>query len=252
MNMDRGLVNRALLDAGQSPLTDQDIQDKNSTWVLAKEFYIATWVESLSEINWTGGRKRTKLALTGMPHLKPDTRFLYDLPLDCARPVELQNNAAYRIEGRFLYTEQEKAELLYITNGKQLRPVASISAGGPGDFMEAEYISAGRPSDTSDFIIRAGRPVDIIDEFPPDPEPAEDFPDYRLPDNGPFEPAFWLYLEKTLAAKFAMKLSEQPQLHLQLLQEAILIAQNAANTSLGSSASRKNAQKWWAEELGLS
>ncbi|MDR1909661.1 MAG: hypothetical protein LBQ35_07090 [Spirochaetaceae bacterium] len=248
MNMDRGLVNRALLNAGHSPLSD----GPDAVFRMAREYYLAAWLEALSEVPWRGGRKRARLARTGMPHLPGDFPFVYDLPFDCARPMELQDNAAFIVEGRFLRTAREKAELLYISNGRALGPRGHISAGRPGDVMEMEYMSGGFPGEETELTVTSGRPADITGPLPEDPEGGEDYPDYRLPANEPYEPKFWQYLELTLAARFAMKLSDQPGLHTQLLQEAMLISQAAEEASLSAAASRQSPRKWWAEELGLS
>jgi hypothetical protein len=40
MNMDLGIANRALLDTGQSPLTDMDIAAKNTAYELCKAYYM--------------------------------------------------------------------------------------------------------------------------------------------------------------------------------------------------------------------
>ncbi|GHV91614.1 hypothetical protein AGMMS50268_21170 [Spirochaetia bacterium] len=248
MNMDRSLVNRSLLDVGQHPLTDTDIEWKNENFQLCKDFYLQTFLEALSEVSWTGGRKRDKLVRTGRPHVKSSFRFMYDMPFDCARPIELQGNGYYVVEDRFICTDVKRAELLYITNGKILRQIAIVTAGRPGDLHDMEYLTAGAPWTEPDVTLRAGRPADITDDLPVDPVIDEDYPDYRPPE---YEPKFYEYVEKTLAAKFAMKLSNNPALRTQMLQEALLIRQEAVTASMGSAAARQNPQKWWKEELGL-
>jgi hypothetical protein len=248
MNMDRALVNRSLLDVGEHPLTDADIEAKNENYQLCKDYYLQTFLEALSEVAWTGGRKRDRLMRTGRPHLKSAYRFMYDLPFDCARPIELQDNGFFVAEDRFICTDVERAELMYISNGKILRPIAVASAGRPGDIPETEYLSAGQPWTHPDVTLYAGRPADITEAPPEDPVPADDYPDYR---RMKYEPKFYEYVERTLAAKFAMKLSNKPELHIQMLQEALLIKQDAVTVSMGSSAARKNPQRWWKEELGL-
>jgi hypothetical protein len=245
--MNLGIVNRALLDVGQEALTDQDIGDKNTAWRSCKQYYIDTFLEALSEVEWTGGRKRDRLVRTGRPVLT-DTRyrFAYDMPFDCAKPVELQNNDFFTVEDRIIYSDAPEAELLYVSNGKILRPVAVISAGRPGDVPDMEYLSAGPPGTEPDVTIRAGGPGDIPDALPEDPEPADDFPDYRALE---YEPKFYEYIERMLAAKFSMKLSGQPQLHLQLLQEAMLIKQEAVKATKSRRAAKLEPKRWWTEEV---
>jgi hypothetical protein len=256
MNMNRNLVNRALLDVGIQPLVDADLVAENTNFLIAKHFYLETFLEALSEVPWTGGRKREKLLKTGRPHLGSGYRFMYDVPFDCARPIELGNNEYFIIEDRFLCTNADHAELLYITNGKLLRTIAAVTM-RPGDIPDMEYLTAGHPDDEPELVLRAGRPGDIppydgpadqVRELPEDPVIAEDYPDYRPPE---YESKFYEYVEKTLAAKFAMKLSAQPELHMQLLQEAMLIREGAITASMSASAAKRQPQKWWKEELGL-
>jgi hypothetical protein len=244
VNINQTLVNRALAAIGQDPLVFSDSQGQTLRYRIIKDYYLQTFLEALSEVPWTGGRKRSRLMKTGIPHLLTGYRFVYDMPFDCARPLELQDNEYFVVEDRFICTGADNAELLYVTNGKILRPVALVSAGRPGDVHDMKYLSAGRPDTDHDVTIRAGRPVDIQDALPEDPEPVEDYPDYRPPE---YEPKFYEYAEKTLAAKFATHLAKSPELHAQLLQEAMLIRQDAVTASMGASAAKRKPQRWWKE-----
>jgi hypothetical protein len=273
MNMDPGLVNRALLNTGQSPLTDEDVKEKNSNYLLCRNYYIAAFLEALSEVEWTGGRKRKKLLLTGRPVLiNRDYRFAYDLPIDCAKPVELQDNAFFITEGRLLYTDIAGAELLYVSNGKILPPDPAASAGKPGSAHDTEYLSAGKPGDAPELILRAGGPKDFL-WFGPQDYPGAPYPSGRVPEgwdgttplplpedgggDGDFpgfrllgyEPKFYEYVEKSLSAKFAMKLSDQPGLHVQLLQEAMLAKREAVSASMSRRAAKREPGRWWTEEM---
>jgi hypothetical protein len=123
-------------------------------------------------------------------------------------------------------------------------------------------------------VIYAGRPEDIIwhgiqtDEngveiagantpegwnaevplpFPENQDKEEDYPEYRPPE---YEPKFYEYIEKMLAAKFATKNTTQPQLHNTLIQEAFLIKQEAINASKSISQAKQQPKKWWTEEMG--
>lgn len=250
MNMNRDIVNRALLDVGQQPLADEDMPD-NTVYLLCKQYYLQTFLEALSEVAWTGGRKRDRLMKTHRPHLPTGYSFVYDMPFDCARPIELQDNGYFVVEDRYICTEVEKAQLLYVSNGKILKPVAAVTCGKPGDFMDMEYLSCGWPDTDAEVTLKAGGPGDLPLEtmpLPPDPAPTEDYPDYRPPE---YEPKFYEYVEKTLAAKFAMKLSGEGALHVQLLQEAMILRQDAVTVSMSSSAAKLKPQRWWKEELGL-
>ena len=249
MNMNRDIVNRALYAAGSNSLTEQDAADKNANYELCKIFYLSTFLEALSEVEWVGGRKRAKLVRTGLPVVKNQKfKYTYDMPFDCAKPIELQDNNFFTVEDRFILTDVDKAELLYVSNGKILKPIAVASCGRPGDIPEHEYLTAGPPGTEPEYTLYPGRPADIPEELPEDPEPASDYPDYMQLN---YEHKFYEYIEKMLAAKFAMKLSEQPGLHQQLMQEALFIKSEAVDASRSTRAAKKKENKWWSEELGL-
>ena len=273
MNMNLDIVNRALYTAGHETLDDLTIgiaDKKDAVYNLCKSFYLSTFLEALSEVEWVGGRKRCKLALTGMPVLKNQKfRFAYDMPFDCAKAVELQENEFFIVEGRFILTDVEDAQLLYVSNGKVLKQIAAITM-KPGDIPEHEYLSAGPLNTEPDYVLYPGDILDLpfvgenghwwINQkdtgvssseeapLPEDPEPDCDYPDYIALD---YEPKFFEYIEKKLAAKFAMKLTDQPQLHQRLLQEALLVKQEAIDASRSSRAAKIKEDKFWGDELGL-
>lgn len=116
MNIDRELVNRALAKAGQEALKETDIQNNVLAWRTAKEFYLTTILETLSQTEWTGAKKREKLRIsTGTENLS-DSPYMYELPKDCAKPIALQNDEPFVVEGQFLYAAVADAVLLYVGN----------------------------------------------------------------------------------------------------------------------------------------
>jgi hypothetical protein len=251
MNIDWNLVNRAMLLVGQYSLSPGDLKTGNPTAAMVKSFYLTTLLEALSEVSWTGGRRRAYLMRSGVSHVRNGGfGFSYDAPFDCARAVELRDKAYFVTENRFIYTGQEHAELLYVTNGKILRPAAAITAGRPGEITGTEYFSAGRPGDKAEVLetFHPGRIADIGDALPSDPESTEDYPDYRMPE---YEPKFYQYVETLLAAKCASQLSEEPALAARLLQQAYLVREEAVTASLSAAAGPRKPQKWWGEQLGI-
>ena len=249
MNMNLDIVNRALYSTGQEMLdeTSEAVKD-SSVYKLCKAFYIAAFLEALSEVEWVGGRKRGKLVRTGRPVLTNQKyKFTYDMPYDCARAIELQDNEFFIVEDRLIMTDALSAELLYVSNGRILRPIAAAVM-IPGERPENEYLSAGPPGTMPDYTLYPGKIDDIREALPKDPEPATDYPDYAELN---YEPKFFEYIEKKLAAKFAMKLSDQPKLHMQLLQEALLVKQEAVYASRASRAAKHKGDPFWGDELGL-
>lgn len=249
MNMNIDIINRALLATGQSPVTQADIDAKNSSYELCKTFYISTFLEALTEVEWVASRKRDKLVRTGRP-VNKDIKYAYayDMPFDCARPIELQENEFFLVEDRLILTDVPEAELLYVSNGKVLRPINTATAGKPGEIHEMEYFTSGPPGTDSDEILYPGLVKFIAAVLPADPPPETDYPDYIALN---YEPKFYEYIEKKLAAKFAMKLSDNMQLHTQMLQEALLVKQEAVDASRASRSARIKENKWWGETLGL-
>jgi hypothetical protein len=83
VNINQSLVNRALAAIGEDPLVFSDERGQTLRYRVIKEYYLQTFLEALSEVAWTGGRKRARLAKTGIPHRPPEGyRFVYDVPFD--------------------------------------------------------------------------------------------------------------------------------------------------------------------------
>lgn len=120
MNIKRDVANRALLKCGQTPLTDEDIENNAVLWRVIKSFYLSTILESLAEFDWTCCKKRSALHLVDTAETEnlSTFSFAYALPVDLSKPLEIEQNALFRIEGNVLYTNIENAHLLYISNGK--------------------------------------------------------------------------------------------------------------------------------------
>ncbi|MDR2184993.1 MAG: hypothetical protein LBO80_04920 [Treponema sp.] len=251
MDIDLKLVNRALLNAGHEPINEADINAGNPNVRLARAYYLETLREAFSELAWTGSKRRAVLAESRSRGNASPYAFIYDLPIDCAKPLELQENAYFEIEGRYLYTDREKAELAYVSDGRGIIQTVKISGGGSRTRYAHPYLHGGsshtRPqvvihgggSDEADYAARAAEIA---------PRLAEDFPEYRRMQA---EPKFWAYVEKMLSAKYAMKLAGRPELHRLLLEEAAVIREEAAAASRSSAAAKKNAAAWWADRLGL-
>jgi len=298
MNMNIDIINRARYAAGMLKETEGKgpaflaVDDRNSAspdvkalYETCKTFYLTTYLEALSEVPWTAGRKRKRLLKTLLPHGDAGYRFTYDLPYDCARPIELSGKEYFVIEGNFLCTDLERAELQYITNGKilpdsiQFEPanvsdfphnVTPLSPGSPDEWdIPPDVTFSGSISEIPwhgprDYIDDDGshivEPAYMPEDWNPDDENMvvpfpeaiasdDDYPEYCPPRQ---EPKFYEYLEKMLAAKFAVKNTEQPRLHEKLLQEALMIKQDAVASTKGTAAAKKQPSQWWSEQLGLS
>ena len=119
MEMDDGIVTRALMKAGQEPLTEQEkVKDKESTRYRAiKQFYLSTIEETLVTTEWTSQKTRKKLLKADIENFS-NYDYVYSLPVDCAKAEELLDKEEFIIEGRFLYTNSADAVLMYVSNHK--------------------------------------------------------------------------------------------------------------------------------------
>lgn len=264
MNMNLDILNRSMYYAGLldgeedfEPLTEKD---RNADapkikyrYENCKSLYLSTFLEALSEVPWTMGRRRGRLLKTRLPHGNAGCRFVYDLPYDCARPVELSDKGTYVIDGDFLCTDTEKAELLYVSNGKRIPLDTVFESAGLFGFAEGRYelaLSPGRLDEWDvpiDFTVYAG-----LEEFAagtePPPPPYEDYPDYRPPQ---YERKFYEYLEMSIAAKLAVKNTKQPRLHDTLMRKAALVKQEAVASSRSIAANKDQPSHWWSDRLGI-
>jgi len=261
MNIKIDLVNRALYAAGL--LNSNDInflkisrddkfdKDKKYTFDLCRSYFLTTYLELLSEVPWTSGRRRKRLLRRRRPYANTSYSFTYGLPQDCARPIELSGKAFYIIEGGYLCTNENNAELLYVSNGKIFpKNITKTAVSKPGaeDVSFVNYPGSPEEDDiAADEIISPGdiQEDSLENETPP---ADDDYPDYKALD---MEPKFWELLEMSLAAKFAIKNTQQPRLHDTLMQKALLIKNDAIKSTKSIVTAKKDSNPWWADTLGL-
>ncbi|MDR2964206.1 MAG: hypothetical protein LBU88_00325 [Treponema sp.] len=304
MNMNIDLVNRALYTTGHEELIskeDRSDEKKKPMYNLCKAFYLSTYLEALSEVPWVSARRRKRLMRVRRPRFRSGYRFVYTLPYDCARAVELSGKGDYIIEGRYLCTDEKRAELMYITNGKRLPRLRIAQAPAPGE--EADIVLSPGEVDESDIpvdvVFDPGEPEedgigkeeclecgelldhctckpeeddngidtmdwDELDEAEADDldegdiyeedeldegdiveDTDEDYPEYELPQ---YEPKFYEYIEMSLAAKFAIKITDKPQLSSMLFQKAQFIKDQAITASKSMAKAKKQHHEWWDEQ----
>ena len=232
--------------------TAADQQAENAAWITTKEFYLQTMLEALAQVEWTGAKRRRELVPAMMPYRKNmDFAYAYVLPTDCAKAIELDGQAYFEVEFSLLYTDDAPARLLYVSNGWRLIDQTSLRAGNARRPLMANYFTGGdcrrncryEWGDNSIFGGSAARAI----RYPP--EAAEDFPDYREPR---LEPHFYLYWENLLSAKYALRLTDKPDLSLVFFNKAQAIGRAAEVISITHSAGRRAAPPTWQETLGLS
>jgi len=262
MNMSLDIVNGArysaglLRESGEERMKLLSREDKfypelKELYEVCKSVFLKTFLEALSEVPWTMGRKRKRLLRTRLPHGDSGFAFTYNLPYDCARPVELSGKDYYVIDGDFLCTDAQNAELLYVSNGKRLPLDTVFERTSVTDYARNNYdvvLSPGRIDEWDipvDFTVSL-RIDDLSKERPSGSD--EDYPEYQPPR---YEQKFYEYLEMMMAAKFAVKNTEQPRLHDTLTQKALLIKQEAVKSTKGIATGKEVPSPWWSDRINL-
>jgi len=261
MNLDLALVNRALMNINMDPLPAEKYRDKDSKeWQTAYAYYLSSMLEALAQVEWTGAKRRRELAPAQTP-VKHHAEFayVYCLPIDCAKTIELDGHELFAVEAGMLFTSARPARLLYISNGKRLYNQTVILGGDASRPPTPDYVSGGnadraRRHEWGDNVVAGGNAdtvrIEVGDgiQTPSPPEAAEDYPDYRTLE---LEPNFYLYWEYLLSARFAQRLADQPSLADSWFAKAAMIGGAAEAISLAGSSGRRKAPDTWQEQMGL-
>jgi hypothetical protein len=121
------MANRIFLDIGEEILFQESRTQNTLQWRTLKQYYLSTLLTELAANPWVGARTRKPLVKEDPAYVNYSPyQFVYKLPLDCARPLELQGYYFFVIEDNRLLTDRDNAALLYIANGKRSTPI-------PGD-----------------------------------------------------------------------------------------------------------------------
>jgi len=266
MNMDIDIVNRALYasgvmeekeNEGLTLLSESDRDSENvkqkQLYEVCKGMYLSTFLEAVSEVPWTMGRRRKRLLHTTLPHGHSGYRFVYDMPYDCARPVELSDKGTYVIDGNFICTDSCKAELLYVSNGHFILQSENFEPVSVAEFAEGGYEFVASPGTLDDWDVSPDLTLcdtleDMLNVQNEEVRKYEDYPKYKKIE---FEPKFNEYLENMLAARLAVKNTHQPRLHDTLMQKAMLAKQEAIKSTRSITANKQEPSTWWADRLGI-
>ena len=231
MNRNINLINRALEDAGQEPITEEGKQENIAAWRTVKEFYLPVMLEMLSSAEWTKHKKRTKLELyEGDNYSK--YRNAYVIPIDCAKPCQVQDNEEYIVEGNLLYTDVDGAILLYITNHHR-NPVESLPTEDNHD--GDRYLCQGVYYEWSEEL----NDWKVIEE---------DYPEY---DNFELAPEEEKYFENALAAQIVLKITGDKQLYQLLYSIAMTVKDEAIKQSRSQGVSTEKGNEYWGDKLGI-
>lgn len=221
MNLNFDVVNRAFTRIGEEPITEKDKEDNNLKWKLAKNFYLVTILEALSTTPWTSSQKHAVLELSEEENYTK-YQYSYKLPLDCAKPLELQDNSYYQVIGKNLYADIPDAVLRYVSNFKKV-----INETIEEDTLENIFLTGEIPEED----------IEIIEE---------DYPDFEEIIG---DVKFWEYIELRIASKLALKLSGNMNLYNVLYAEARLIENEAIAASKSNAYAKKNGNNWWLNDV---
>lgn len=249
MNIDLNIVARALNKGGEEPLNKEEIENKKGTrWRLISDLYLATILEELSSVNWTSQKVRERLEEEVEEENLTSYRWAYKLPIDCAKPVGLNSGKEYLIEGSTLYTEDEDAVLIYITNyftGRYKYIQADPQPESQEELEEKEYFIF---DDEEQEYIKVTSETEYSELETYFLILEEDYPFYNQPK---FDPMLEEALACKLASKIILKLSGDPGKYQLLYQEAAIIENRATKTSVAHGHNKSKGNLSWAEQLGL-
>lgn len=245
MNIDRQLVARALDKAGEDPLTDEEFNNKAGTrWRTIYDYYLATILEALSNTEWTSQKKRARLELSEDENLS-NYFCMYNLPIDCAKAVGLNNEEEYLIEQNNLYTDQEDAVLVYISNGYTGENKYEIAETQPTTQAEIE---SGIYYELNVETQKYQRSTQYVEGTVYYVVMDEDYPMYNDPQ---LDPMLSEYIETKLAAKIVLKLTGDHTKYQMLYNEAQLMENRAIKASVAHGHNKDHGNRWWHEQLGL-
>ena len=246
MNIDRNIVARALMKAGEEPITAEEWDDAESNRVrIIKEFYLAILLESLASYDWTSQKKRVRLEVLDPEAEEAEENytnytFMYPLPADCVKVVSVNNDKPYIVEGAFLFTDEADAILLYIKNYWTGRYEYEVVKGPIESDLskywikdaEGDYVRATTWDETQTYYV-------IVEQ------------DYNFYAQPKLDPTLSAYFECKLAASLALKLTGGPDKYQMLYNEAQLILNNAQKKSAEQARNKSKGNPWWTDELGL-
>lgn len=245
MNINRQIVNRAMDKAGEEPILEEEWNNNTSVRVrLVKDYYLATILETLANTEWTSRKKREPLVEDTAGLNWSENAYKYFLPIDCAKPISLQNNADYIVEGNYLLTDKENAILTYVSNaytGERKWAVAEVQpTQETWESMKYAYYD-----EETEKYVDAENYVEGKTYYLPVDE------DYPLYDDIDFDPLLSEYIETRLASKMVLKLTGNKELYQLLYNEAILMEKRAVNVSQAHGYNKAKGSEYWGKTLGL-
>ena len=282
MTIDRKLVARAFAKAGEEPITEAEWEEGTSSRVrVVKDFYLAAILEALSLYDWTSQKKRgtlekvedyfqeveypverdldkyytrdnegnyekaTSWDAQETYYIFVKTNFtpyfyMYLLPADCAKCVSLNDGKEYMVEGAYLYTNEAEAILLYIKNYFT------------GQYV-FEEVEDPQEADLDNYYIinEEGKYVKAETWDPDETYYIVVEQDYNFYGEPELDPQLSAFIECSLAARIALKITGDMNKYQMLYNEALLIGNNAQKKSAEMARNKSHGNEWWTKQLGM-
>jgi hypothetical protein len=252
--MNEGAVNKALMLAGNMPLTPKDRENNNLPYKYARELYLPLLFNCLSEIEWRTARKWFSISLSRRYTVKETGMWYYEIPAECVKPVKVEYGH-FRQDEHFIICDMENRRLWGVFHKRKIsfqfhapatqesrdrkiyieRPVDPSARRDPRVML--------RRAETREEELEAAR---RMEESAVDAD-REDFPEWEYTE---YEPQFWKYFEYRLAADLSMKLKGDLNLYSALVQMADKYGEEAIRSSRDA-AEDNSVSLTWLDKVGL-
>lgn len=245
MNMNESVVNHALMLAGNNPLTPKDRENNNLPFKYAKEIYLNLLFNCLSEIEWRSARRWYPITLSHRHGYKEEGLLYYEIPAECIRPIRVENGN-FQQEETFIVCDQAN-ERLYCVFHRRKKNFNWTAPSSVANRDRALYIERPRDIQTERdpfVLLRRAKTQEEVSEIG---NVDEDFPEWEFTD---YEVQFWKYFQYKLAAELVLKLTNDYQRYMVLIQTADKFGEEAIQSSRGSSENEK-VTLTWLDKVGL-
>jgi hypothetical protein len=251
--MKEGAVNKALMLAGNMPLTPKDKQYNNLPYKYARELYLPLLFNCLSEIEWRTARKWFPISLSRRHSVKEAGMRYYEIPSECVKPVKVEDGH-FRQDEHFIICDRENSRLWGVFH-KRKADFVFRDPETQGERDRRIYIE--RPLDPAAqrnprILLRRAETKAEEEEAENNARDTvqnngEDFPEWEYTE---YEPQFWKYFEYRLAAELSMKLKGDPNLYTQLVMMADKFGEEAVQSSRDA-AEDESIALTWLDKAGL-
>jgi hypothetical protein len=120
------ILNMALRSLGAAPITDAQLTAESVEQArVFNDIYQPILEEVLAAHPW--GFAKNRISLDASPYAPGfDFDYAFDLPFNCLRVLRMVDNTKYQIEGARLITDEETADVEYITLVNDYSPYAKV------------------------------------------------------------------------------------------------------------------------------